>query len=236
MSSCFLFNCELSFKSGKGPLCSVHNTSTPGVVRIRLPGALRSAGDHAAPLPSAAPLPCSAISAPQVLSCEHSAARGDQAHNSPLAQPPEFSLPSVGTLCAPSPLTRRAELITPTSTPSVSDRLSSWTNVMRSTEQGQAACWTTGPRPPPGSLVHPESPTPGAERHAGDVGRVGAQIPRRRREEQSPLQPALPGVDTARRRPWPWPPRAPSWGATTGTAAEAVPCGGGGGGGRAHRG
>lgn len=91
---------------------------------------------------------------------------------------------------------------------------------MRSTEQGQAACWTTGPRPPPGSLVHPESLTPGAERHVGDAGRVGARIPRGRREEQSPLQPALPGMDTARRRPWPWPPRAPSWGATTGTAAE----------------
>ena len=71
-----------------------------------------------------------------------------------------------------------------------------------------------------GSLVHPASPTPEAERQAGDVGRVGALTLLERREEQSLLQPALPGVDTARRQPRPWPPRAPSWGASTGSASE----------------
>lgn len=52
------------------------------------------------------------------------------------------------------------------------------------------------------------------------MGRVGALTLLERREEQSLLQPALPGVDTARRWPRPWPPRAPSWGASTGAASE----------------
>lgn len=52
------------------------------------------------------------------------------------------------------------------------------------------------------------------------MGRVGALTLLERREEQSPLQPALPGVDTARRWPRPWLPGASSWGATTGTASE----------------
>lgn len=52
------------------------------------------------------------------------------------------------------------------------------------------------------------------------MGRVGALTLLERREEQSPLQPALRGVDTARRWPRPWLPGASSWGATTGTASE----------------
>ena len=91
---------------------------------------------------------------------------------------------------------------------------------MKPTEQGQGMCWTTGPCPLPSSLVHPTSLMPGAERYAGDRERVGVLTPPGQREEVSPLQPALPGVDTARRWPWPWLPRAPSWGAMTGTAAE----------------